>query len=413
MRYSTLHEAIVFLLKGNKTLSFSEIARFIQEGDLWRRPSDGKFPQIKQIKDRTLYKYSNLFIKIGNDKLKLKGQLAYPQKISRLTYNNIGWVEPSGRDRKSKTKGLHEAQHGFGHEEWLFDFSKLINGYKYGFIEGFRTKNNKHAGNAYNLQLFTIDHLLKEKYWVATIQNCYVLTSDEELEIQETYFNKGWIKEQEIQLRKLNLWNQGSSNSLQSFGPNVRFLEKDVLIFEEPVPVTHNTFIDSRDRYLIYDWEDSCSIVDNIKGFVFKPSKPNENKKVWRKNAPEFKSKEIKQLHRQISQRLFKELSELFGEQNIGCDVPNSSGTYIDMVRKSGDKYILYEIKTYNQLRKNIREALGQLLEYAYWDCSKKIKEIVIVSDKNIEKTANEYLQYLNKFFKMPISYKCKKIDNE
>jgi hypothetical protein len=75
------------------------------------------------------------------------------------------------------------------------------------------------------------------------------------------------------------------------------------------------------------------------------------------------------------------------------------------MVRKEGNEFIFYEIKTYNHLRKNIREALGQLLEYAYWTRNKKIKEIVIVSDRQLDKTAKDYLSFLKESFGIPISY--------
>lgn len=327
------------------------------------------------------------------------------RKITRLTYNDNGWISPSGWKRKSKTPGLHEADFGYGHEEWLFDFSKTINGYKYGFIEGFRTKKNKHGGKTYDLQLFTMDAIEKEKYWVAEINNCYVLTEKEQIEIQNKIFERGWIKEKEKQLKALNLWDKDTAKSLHAFRPNVRFKEENANVFEPPIPVRHNSYIDSRDRYLIYTWDDKANIGTTAKSFEFIPSKPNSDKTVSRLSNSDFGSKEVKQQHRKLALVLYNELVKEVGAANVACDVPTSIGTYIDMVKRAGNHYVLYEIKTYNQLRKNIREAIGQLLEYAYWKRDKKIKELVIVSDRKLNKETMDYLNYLKQTFGLPVSY--------
>lgn len=332
-------------------------------------------------------------------------------KITRLTFNSNGWVSPSGKERKSNVSGLHEADYGFGHEEWLFDFSKKIKGFKYGFIEGFRTKNNKHGGSTYNLQLFTIDRVEKEKYWVGTIKNCYVLTEDEQIDTADQFSKKGWLKEKEQQLREMGLWQANTRKSLRTFAPNVKFMEEDVNIFSTPIPVKHNRFIDNRDRYLLYDWDKNAEIPEKDDlPFSFNPSGPNQDKKVQRVVNSNFQSKEIKQLHRKIATALYQTLLQSTKKENIGCDLPNTDGTFIDMVRKEGQEYILYEIKTYTQLRKNIREAIGQLLEYAYWTRNKKIKEIVIVSEKTIDKKAKEYIDFLRSQFNMPIFYMSQKV---
>jgi hypothetical protein len=352
----------------------------------------------------TANKYPEFFEQINNDQLRLKSKPTFPTKITRLTYNKRGWIEPSGWEGKSTVRGLQEADYVFGHDEWLFDFEKLIHGYKYGFIEGFRTKKHKHANSVYNLQLFTINADEKSKHWVGKIHNCYVLDKDEQIQMQQTFFDKGWVDEQEEQLKRLGLWNTSVGKNLNTFGPNVRFLPKDVELFDPPIPVSHSIYTDNRSRYLLYNWDDAAKLHNAHAPFVFKPSKPGGNKTVLRNAAADFQSKEIKQLHRQIANALHDGLSKQYGQDKISCDVPHN-GTYIDMVRKVGQKYVLYEIKTYNQLRKNIREATGQLLEYAYWARTHEIEEIVIVTEHAIDKTAFEYLDFLKKNFKIPINY--------
>ena len=69
------------------------------------------------------------------------------------------------------------------------------------------------------------------------------------------------------------------------------------------------------------------------------------------KNNPEFKSKEIKQTHREIAESLYKMLSNKYRAQNMDA-IYRIIQEHIDMVRKEAGQYIFYEIKTYNQLRK-------------------------------------------------------------
>lgn len=114
---------------------------------------------------------------------------------------------------------------------------------------------------------------------------------------------------------------------------------------------------------------------------------------------------EIKQLHRRIGEGLHKFLSNKYGKQNIGCDCFTGKGTYIDMVRKENEGFVFYEIKTFKELRRNIREAFGQLMEYSYWASHKLAKEMVIVSDKKITREVMNYLKFLRDNFSIPIYY--------
>lgn len=57
------------------------------------------------------------------------------EKIARICYNDEGWLFPSGRKDKAVNKDSYEQKNGFGHEEWLLDFSKIIDGYHYGFLQ--------------------------------------------------------------------------------------------------------------------------------------------------------------------------------------------------------------------------------------------------------------------------------------
>ena len=55
-----------------------------------------------------------------------------PKYYARICWNTRGWVAPSG-DAKNLETGTYAAKDKFGHEEWLFNFMWLLDGYHYAF----------------------------------------------------------------------------------------------------------------------------------------------------------------------------------------------------------------------------------------------------------------------------------------
>ena len=87
--------------------------------------------------------------------------------------------------------------------------------------------------------------------------------------------------------------------------------------------------------------------------------------------------------------------------------VNHSSGTTIDgLATRYDDEVTFYEIKTGSSVRSSIRQALPQLLEYAFWPEEQRADKLIIVSQLPITADAKRYLRFLRKQFKLPISYK-------
>lgn len=142
-----------------------------------------------------------------------------------------------------------------------------------------------------------------------------------------------------------------------------------------------------------------------MQDFSFVQGRPDDLIEIRRNKTPEVDSKEIRTLHRQISKGLYEFLLLNFGEKNLSCDCPTLHGTFIDMARKSRNSYIFYEIKTYMDLRKSIREAFGQLMEYSYWNCKGLANQIVIVTNQPPDQDVKNYFKFLRKKFRIPIYY--------
>lgn len=119
----------------------------------------------------------------------------------------------------------------------------------------------------------------------------------------------------------------------------------------------------------------------------------------------EVTSKQKKQLtHNHIQNELYKILIENHPADKIGTEIKSNIGS-IDLVRVSDSKYIFYEIKTSNSIKTSIRQALSQLLEYAYWNNIEGINMLVIVAPNKPTLESKKYLDKLRSKFNVPIYF--------
>lgn len=109
--------------------------------------------------------------------------------------------------------------------------------------------------------------------------------------------------------------------------------------------------------------------------------------------------------HNILQEVLCRRLSTEYGKENVGDEIPSGTGTRIDVVVRQNNEYWFYEIKTANSPRACIRQAMGQLLEYAFWNDSQKVTRLIIVGETPLDKEGVKYLNTLRKRFSLPIEY--------
>jgi hypothetical protein len=107
-----------------------------------------------------------------------------------------------------------------------------------------------------------------------------------------------------------------------------------------------------------------------------------------------------------LQNRLYAYLKDEVGAKNVGTEMNTGSGTAIDLATNVKGRITFYEIKTGASVRASIRQALPQLLEYAYWPEDDRAHQLVIVSHLPVTGEANRYLSYLRNKFHIPIIYK-------
>lgn len=111
-------------------------------------------------------------------------------------------------------------------------------------------------------------------------------------------------------------------------------------------------------------------------------------------------------LHNKIQNLLYEKLVHEYDKKNVGTEIPTGNGTSIDVVVKTNEFCWFYEIKTACSVKACIRQAIPQLLEYAYWHGKDdKADRLIIVSPKKITAQAKIYLDFLRKKFKLPLYY--------
>jgi hypothetical protein len=152
--------------------------------------------------------------------------------------------------------------------------------------------------------------------------------------------------------------------------------------------------------------KDIKNVLSDSDSFVFKSNNISKQG-AYKKQGAEVKPEDR---HAQIQEKLALRLKEKFGEENVS--VENSlRNERIDVVLKEGKEFTFYEIKTANDALLCIRQAIGQLLEYAYYPNAENAKKLVIVSKHQLDENAEKYLNFLKAKFGLPLDYQQVTID--
>jgi hypothetical protein len=110
-------------------------------------------------------------------------------------------------------------------------------------------------------------------------------------------------------------------------------------------------------------------------------------------------------LHDEIQQALYAELLAEHGADSIAAELRTAGGRPADLVLKLGDAVDIFEIKTSRAPRDCIREAMGQLLEYAYWPGSPQVRRLIVVGPTPLDADAEAYVDALRHAFGLPLQY--------
>lgn len=343
----------------------------------------------------------------------LKRILSIDHKIARITWNTNMWVKPSGKEGKSENPSF-ENEHGYGHEEWLFDNHKKKDGFKYGFLEPIHKYREKYEGKMMDITLYTRENSTGSYYWVTTLKDVSVITKEESKQVLNYYKEKGWFAEMKVDLDSLNLdsqqldiWADEDASNLF----NVKFDEEQLSLIATPLIALDGLADIPSGRYTLMDVPSEFhSEIDNTvkTGFSFEDS-GNDNADLLSKGKRKGNPREIELVykHNDLQTAFLAFLQRSYGKPNVKIECSAHGGSRIDVVRKTDTGFIFYEIKTYNSLRSSLREALGQLLEYSLFPNVNEAEKLVLVSDVMPSDEMKQYIWHVGKFIKIPLFYIC------
>jgi hypothetical protein len=357
-------------------------------------------------------------LKNYSDIQKIFSETLIEKRVARLAWNDNGWIMPSGTFGKSDHQDSHEAKYGYGHEEWLFDTSKLIKGFHYGFLEPVGKEQDAYSSKVYDVWLYTINKETRKRFWIGEINNLIVIDRDEADDVKKTYIEKSWLAEMEEQIKVSGANEEGFSSwqGIDLF--NVKFKPVDIFVNDPYFELSDKHPIHEQSRYSFAHLKSEYIIeTEQDDTFNFNSSIDNgEEDKNPRTRTLHRQPKaiEIVYLHKAISDSLTKVLRLIHGKENVTREHHAGYGANkIDIVVQTKSQLIFYEIKTYNSLKTSVREAFGQLIEYCYYPNKRKANELIIVTQLPADKHTKIYFKHLRETFKLPIYYQAYNIETK
>ena len=345
---------------------------------------------------------------------------ANQKRLARITYNLDGWQKPSGKYGKSTSKNSYEGKYGYGNEEWLFDKERLIEGHHYAFLEPIYKYYDLYwgKGQKFDIILYTVDANTRRRYWVGEIKDIEVISEQGAGRVLDYYAKKGWLAEMKEEIKAAG----GRSNIFIKKSPlelfNVRFNPSNARLFDQAIEVPTDNPLFNINRYQLLHYDEKYGITDDIVDtFDFANAKcslpPEQNSSPSRKQYERPpRVVEMKFLHKEISDKLHRHFASIYGQDKVKTNVRAGYGCcevdmIIDQSAAPPEELVYYEIKTYDSLRLSIREALGQILEYAMWpDKNRAVKYVIVTQPCPYEEdAAKRYFANLRKISNLEIYY--------
>lgn len=315
-------------------------------------------------------------------------------KIARICWNTHDWKRPSGSEGKSQSDSSYEKIIGFGHEEWLLDDSKIMpDGYHYAFLQPMNVKSGIHVGQTYNIHLFTISPL-KQKVYIGCLNNAIGVSAEESKKVYSYYRKEGWLAEMKEDVKY-------AGGTVKDFKPdwmfNVKFKFSEANISYSNQPVLKSDSIGHRynlmnkvgDFEYVRDEEGNIETLDT--SLIYRTT-----------NAGEIV---IDPLHKKIQNAVVELLKDQYVHLYLETEDSPKQRVDIKGILKGSVEWHYFEVKTYSAKR-SIREALGQILEYAHYPASKRASKMFIIGPEKPDEKDREYMKMIRNTYHIPVWFR-------
>ncbi|BCV27180.1 hypothetical protein [Shewanella algae] len=255
----------------------------------------------------------------------------------------------------------------------------------------------------FDVSLYSINSDTKQRWWLGEIKNLEVVSAEESERVYKQYKKNGWYKEMLSQLNSVGANIEEFKNFVTAdIFSVVRYKPEDLNLLDEPQEFSADDPAVTSNYYNLKNKKVEPNL-ESAKGFKFVAGH-TEGKSKAKRSYSDYK-KEVSLLHNQLQTALYEELSQHYGADFVATEQSCGSGNRIDLVVEEDSRYSLYEIKTSSSAKSCIREALGQLMEYAFYNDDIRIDKLVIVSPHELKNSDVEYLARIKEKFSLPIEY--------
>lgn len=390
-----------------RVIVVSGIQRFLSDGNadkVQRRLLDPVPWRVHRMQDREgfVLERSSLnppLLNPGLEEAKIT-----PQLITRIAYNSTGWQHPTGEAAKEEGKSSYVVQMGFGHEEWLFRNELLLDGWRYSFLQGVHKGGKRYENQVVDIDLCTILPAPgKERRLVARIADVEVLSEPQAREVYQRFEENGWLDQMEADVRGVN----GNSRPLRSPTTfremfNIRFKGEKVSFYPKGTPLPEGISASQVNRYQIFNITEISpepTTESHPRGRIGQDHVEPAGPRTRRPVAATTFTPEHQNMQRKLLEKLKRE---------YGPDAVQAEENFIDVRVETEQELIYYEIKTELDPRLVIRQALGQLLEYAFYQGRRETPTptgLVIVGRIPLDQDSDAYLREIDRFLPMPLTY--------
>jgi len=168
-------------------------------------------------------------------------------KYARICWNEKGWKQPSGSAKDGPKTFFGEF--GFGFEEWLFDQTAEIDGWRYGFLQPINKGYQKRVGERINLLLYSIPGNNRPRQQEFMINDCEVISPKLASEIVGKFRRSGRLQRMVDQVLAVN-GDPAPLNDPSAYAPNLvnmRFRPDQIQ------RLSHQALPINASRYRLYD----------------------------------------------------------------------------------------------------------------------------------------------------------------
>ncbi len=322
--------------------------------------------------------------------------------VTRICHNESNWQFPTSS--ASEARNTFYSRHGYGHEEWLFRFEWQIGGWQYGFLQGVnkgwasRLSRGERVGD---VVLFTITP--NGRRYVAVIRELEFLDEAQGEAALAHYKRLGWYDRMLSEIDAVGGTRQGLGAAERAPNIlNVRFRPESVDWFPP------GSFADAEDPVLGYSRYQliKLKLGPALRGTLNKrPTRkgldlPPRQDSYYRRGSA---GRDCSPEHTMMQAVLFEELKNEYPTGRITFEE-----NFVDVAVVTDKEKIFFEIKSDYSVRKVLRLAVGQLLEYAYYWEGLLNKNVRLVAVGRVAPSAEDeqYLAYLTNVLNLPIEYR-------